>query len=124
MINIASGLSIFISCLGLFGLATLAVARRTKEIGVRKVLGASVTSIVSLLSRDFLKLVLLANVIAWPFASWFMHQWLQDFAYRTPLSWGLFALAGLTAVLVALVAVSFQAIKAAVANPVKSLRSE
>ncbi|QNF32627.1 ABC transporter permease [Adhaeribacter swui] len=124
IVRLATGLAIFIACLGLLGLVAFTVTQRTKEIGIRKVLGASVTSIVTLLSRDFLKLVLLANVIAWPLAGWFMHQWLQDFAYRTPISWWLFALAGLAAILMALLAVSFQAIKAAVANPVKSLRTE
>jgi len=117
-------LAIFLSCLGLLGLAAFTAEQRTKEIGVRKVLGASVASIVSLLSRDFLKLVLLANVVAWPLAWYGVHQWLQDFAYRTPLSWWLFVLAGAGALLIALVTVSFQAIKAAVANPVKALRSE
>ena len=124
IVRLATGLAIFIACLGLLGLVAFTVTQRTKEIGIRKVLGASVSSIVSLLSQDFLKLVLLANVIAWPLAGWAMHRWLQDFAYRTPLSWWLFALAGISAVLIALVAVSFQAIKAAVANPVKSLRTE
>ncbi|PSR55129.1 hypothetical protein AHMF7605_17265 [Adhaeribacter arboris] len=120
----ATGLAILISCLGLLGLVAFTITQRTKEIGIRKVLGASVTSIVSLLSQDFLKLVLLANVVAWPLAWWAMHQWLQGFAYRAPLSWGLFALAGISAILIALLAISFQAIKAAVANPVKSLRTE
>ncbi len=124
IVRLATGLAIFIACLGLLGLVAFTVTQRTKEIGIRKVLGASVASIVALLSRDFLKLVLLANLIAWPLAGWAMHRWLQDFAYRTPLSWWLFALAGVAAILIALLAVSFQAIKAAVANPVKSLRTE
>ncbi len=117
-------LAIFISCLGLYGLAAFTAEQRTKEIGIRKVLGASVSSVVSLLSKDFLKLVLLANILAWPLAGYVMHQWLQNFAYRIDLSWGIFALAGVAALLIALFTVSFQAIKAAVANPVKSLRSE
>ncbi len=121
---IGAALSIIIGCLGLFGLATFTAEQRTKEIGIRKVLGASVTNIVALLSKDFLKLVLLANVIAWPLAGYVMHQWLQDFAYRIDLGWGIFALAGVGALAIALFTVSFQAVKAAVNNPVKSLRSE
>ncbi|RDC65545.1 ABC transporter permease [Adhaeribacter pallidiroseus] len=117
-------ISIFISCLGLFGLVTFTVQQRTKEIGIRKVLGASVRLIVALLSKDFLKLVLLANIIAWPLAGWAMHQWLQDFAYRTNLGWEIFALAGATTVFIALLTISLQAIKAAVANPINALRSE
>ena len=117
-------LAVFIACLGLFGLAAYTAEQRTKEIGIRKVLGADVTSIVALLSKDFLKLVLIGFVIATPIAWYAMHQWLQDFAYRIDISWWIFALAGLLAVLIALVTVSFQAIKAALANPVKSLRSE
>jgi ABC-type antimicrobial peptide transport system permease subunit len=124
IVRLATTLAILIACLGLLGLVAFTVTQRTKEIGIRKVLGASVSSIVSLLSKDFLKLVLLANVIAWPLAGWAMHRWLQDFAYRTPISWWLFVIAGISAVLIALFAVSFQAIKAATANPVKSLRSE
>jgi putative ABC transport system permease protein len=117
-------LAVLIACLGLFGLAAFAAEQRTKEIGVRKVLGASVASIVTLLSKDFLKLVLIAIVVATPIAWWAMHQWLQDFAYRTELSWWLFALSGLLAIGIALLTVSFQSIKAALMNPVKSLRSE
>ncbi|QMU26712.1 ABC transporter permease [Adhaeribacter radiodurans] len=117
-------IAIFISCLGLFGLVTFTVQQRTKEIGIRKVLGASVRLIVTLLSKDFLKLVLLSNVIAWPLAGWAMHRWLQDFAYRTELDWGIFALVGAVTLLIALCTVSLQAVKAAVANPVKALRSE
>ncbi|RDC65611.1 ABC transporter permease [Adhaeribacter pallidiroseus] len=124
IVRLATDLAIFIACLGLIGLVAFTVTQRTKEIGIRKVLGASVTHIVALLSRDFLKLVVLANVVAWPLAGWAMHRWLQDFAYRVPLSAGLFILAGISAISIALLAVSFQAIKAAVANPVKSLRTE
>ncbi|GAB3990879.1 ABC transporter permease [Spirosoma daeguense] len=120
----ASGLAIFIACLGLFGLAAFTTEQRTKEIGVRKVLGASVGSIVTLLSKDFLKLVLVAIVIALPVAWWFMNQWLQNFEYKVSLDWWLFALAGFIAVAIALLTVSFQSVKAALTNPVKSLRSE
>ena len=119
-----SGLAILISCLGLFGLAAFTAEQRTKEIGVRKVLGASVASIVTLLSKDLLKLVLIAIVIASPIAWYAMNQWLKDFAYRIDISWWVFALAGLLAVSIALLTVSFQSIKAALMNPVKSLRSE
>lgn len=116
--------AIFIGCLGLFGLVSYAAEQRTKEIGVRKVLGASVGGIVAMLSKDFAKLVLIAAVIAFPIAWWSMNQWLQSFAYRTHISWWIFVIAGLTAFLIALITVSLQAIKAAVANPVDSLRSE
>ncbi len=117
-------IAIFIACLGLFGLAAFSAERRIKEVGVRKVLGASVTSVTVLLSKDFIRLVLVAIVIAAP-AGWFiMTKWLQGFAYRTPIHWWVFALAGLGAIIIALITVSFQAIKAAVANPVKSLRAE
>jgi putative ABC transport system permease protein len=124
IVGIFAGLTIFIACLGLFGLATFTAEQRTKEIGVRKVLGASVFSIVGLLSKDFLKLVLVAIVIASPIAYYAMHRWLQDFAYRVDINWWVFALAGLPAVGIALLTVSFQSVKAALVNPVKSLRSE
>jgi putative ABC transport system permease protein len=124
ILSIFSGLTIFVACLGLFGLATFTAEQRTKEIGIRKVLGASLTNIVSLLSKDFLKLVLLANVLAWPLAWWAMQQWLQDFEYRTEIGWWVFVLASVGALLIALFTISFQAIKAAIANPVKSLRNE
>ncbi|GAB3643472.1 ABC transporter permease [Spirosoma arcticum] len=117
-------LAILISCLGLFGLAIFTAEQRTKEIGVRKVLGASVTSIVTLLSKDFLKLVLIAIVIASPIAWYAMNRWLQDFAYKITIEWWVFGLAGLLAVGIALLTVSFQSVKAALMNPVKSLRSE
>lgn len=117
-------LSIFLACLGLFGLSAYTTAQRTKEIGVRKVLGASVFSIVGLLSKDFLKLVLIAILIASPLAWWAMDKWLRDFAYRIDIEWWVFALAGLLAVGIALLTVSLQSIKAALMNPVKSLRSE
>jgi putative ABC transport system permease protein len=121
---IFSAFAIFIACLGLLGLSLFATAQRTKEIGVRKVLGASVTTIVGLLSKDFIKLVVIAFVIASPVAWFVMHNWLQDFAYRTTISWWIFFGAGLLAVMIALFTISFQAIRAAVANPVKSLRTE
>jgi putative ABC transport system permease protein len=117
-------IAIIISCLGLFGLAAFSAEQRIKEIGVRKVLGASVAGIVQLLSQDFLKLVLIAIVIASPVAWFVMRKWLQDFAYRIHISWWVFALTAITSVLIAFVTVSFQAIKAAIANPVKSLKTE
>lgn len=117
-------LAIFIACLGLFGLAAFTTEQRTKEIGIRKVLGATVNGIIQLLSKDFLKLVLVAIIIASPIAWWGMRQWLNDFAYRIDIEWWVFALAGLLALVIALLTVSWQAIKAAVANPVKSLRNE
>ncbi len=117
-------MTILIACLGLFGLATYAAEQRIKEIGIRKVLGASVSSIISMLSKDFVKLVLVAAVIAFPIAGWAMHQWLQDFAYQVGLQWWVFLVAGGAALFIALFTVSFQAIRAALSNPVKSLRSE
>jgi len=119
-----SVLAIFISCLGLLGLAAYSTMQRTKEIGVRKVMGASVASIVNLLSKDFLKLVIISFFIAAPAAWYFMTKWLHDFAYRTPMAWWIFAVAGIAALVIALATISFQAIKAALTNPVKSLRSE
>jgi putative ABC transport system permease protein len=122
--NYFAFLAIFISCLGLFGLAAFTAEQRTKEIGVRKVLGANVTGIVSMLSKDFLKLVAIAVVIASPIAWYAMNNWLQEFEYKQDMSWWVFAVAGLAVALIALLTVSFQAIKAAVANPLKSLRTE
>ena len=124
IVGILAGLAIFISCLGLFGLASHSAERRVKEIGVRKVLGASVQNITLLLSGNFLKLVLIANLLAWPIAWFAMHKWLQDFAYRISIQWWIFLFAGIISILIAFFTVSFQSIKAAVANPVKSLRSE
>ena len=117
-------LAILISCLGLLGLVLFTAEQRTKEIGIRKALGASISSLFGLLSRDFLVLVLVAFVIATPLAWWAMNSWLQNFVYRVPISWTVFALAGMAAATIALLTISFQAIKAAVANPVKSLRTE
>jgi ABC-type antimicrobial peptide transport system permease subunit len=122
--NYFAFLAISISCMGLLGLAIFTAAQRTREIGVRKVLGANVPGIVALLSKDFLGLVLIAIVIASPLAWYIMHRWLDDFEYRTPISWWIFVMAGLSAVGIAFLTVSFQAIKAAMANPVKSLRNE
>jgi putative ABC transport system permease protein len=117
-------LSLLIACLGLYGLISYAAVQKTKEIGVRKILGATANGIALMLSKDFLKLVVVAFVIATPVAWYIMNNWLQDFAYRTTITWWMFAIAGLTVVFIALLTVSFQAIKAAVANPVKSLRTE
>jgi putative ABC transport system permease protein len=117
-------LAIFIACLGLFGLVTYAAEQRSREIGIRKVLGASVNNIVTLLSRDLLKLVALSAFIAFPFAWWAMHHWLEDFAYKVGIGWWVFAGSGILALVIAWGTVSFQAIKAALANPVKSLRTE
>jgi putative ABC transport system permease protein len=119
-----AGLTIFISCLGLFGLATYMAENRIKEIGIRKVLGASVTGITALLSKDFLKLVMLSFLIASPVAWWMMYKWLQDYPYHVHIHWYVFAIAGLLSFLISVITVSFQAIKAAIANPVKSLRTE
>jgi len=120
----AGGIAIFLACLGLFGLAALSTLNRTKEIGIRKVLGASVAGITGLLTRDFLKLVVVAIVIASPIAYYFMQQWLADFAYRIDIQWWMFALAGAAATVIAFLTVGFQSVKAALANPVESLRSE
>ena len=117
-------LAIAIACLGLFGLAAYIAEQRTKEIGIRKVLGASVADIISMLSKDFVKLVLIAAILAFPVAWFAMSKWLQEFAYRIDIGWWVFIMAGLAAIVIALVTISFQAIKAAMANPVKSLRSE
>jgi putative ABC transport system permease protein len=121
---IFSGLAIFISCLGLFGLASYIAELRTKEIGIRKVLGASVSGITAMLSKDFVKLVIISILIASPIAWWAMNKWLQDFSYRIEIQWWIFALAGIAALLVAFVTVSSQAIRAANLNPVKTLRDE
>ena len=117
-------LAIFVACLGLFGLVTYAAEQRIKEIGIRKVLGATVGNIVTMLSNDFLKLVAIALLVAFPLAWWAMNSWLQDFAYRADMGVWVFVIAGASALLIALVTVSFKAISAALMNPVKSLRSE
>ncbi|MFI5140400.1 MAG: ABC transporter permease, partial [Sphingobacteriales bacterium] len=124
IVGILAGLAIFISCLGLFGLASHSAEKRIKEIGVRKVLGASVQNITLLLAGNFLKLVIFANLIAWPVAWYAVHHWLQGYAFRISIQWWIFVIAGIVSILIAFFTVSFQSIKAAVANPVKSLRSE
>lgn len=124
LFNIFAGIAIFISCLGLFGLAAYTAQVRTKEIGVRKVLGASTSGIIQLLAKDFIKLVLIAIVIATPVAWYAMYKWLQDFAYKTDLNWTIFLVAGLLSIFIAVITISFQSIRAALANPVKSLRTE
>jgi len=124
IISIASGLFIFISCIGLLGLVMLSIEQRTKEIGIRKVLGAAVSRIMILVSKEFIVLISIAFVFAIPVGYYFIHKWLQDFAYRISISWWMFALAGALVIIIALVTMSFQALKAAIANPVKSLRTE
>jgi putative ABC transport system permease protein len=119
-----SALAILIACLGLFGLVTYAAEQRTKEIGIRKVLGASVSNIINMLSKDFMRLVLVAMLIAFPLGWYFMNRWLRDFAYRINIDWKVFLIAGLAAMLIAIVTVSAQAIKAALASPVNNLRTE
>jgi len=124
LIKMFATIAILISCLGLFGLITFTAQVKTKEIGIRKVLGASVPGVTGLLAKEFLVLVLVAFIIAAPLAWLFMNKWLQDFAYRIHLSWWMFVVAGIGSILIALITVSFQAIKSAVANPVQSLRTE
>ena len=119
-----TGLAIFISCLGLFGLASFVAEQRTKEIGIRKTLGASVFNLWHLLSKEFVRLIFIALLIAVPLALLFMQKWLQHYSYKTELSWWIFALAGTGSLLITLIAVSAQIINAALANPVKSLRAE
>ncbi|HEY2349177.1 MAG TPA: FtsX-like permease family protein [Puia sp.] len=122
--RVFAALAIIISCLGLFGLAAYTAERRIKEIGIRKVLGATVTGLAALLSGEFLKLVLFSLLLAFPLAWFTMHKWLQDYAYRIDIQWWVFVAAGIAAIVIAILTVSFQAIRAAVSNPVKSLRSE
>jgi len=124
IVGILAGLAILISCLGLFGLASFSAEKRVKEIGVRKVLGASVQNIVLLLSKHFIKLVLISNLIAWPLAWYAMNLWLKDFAYHISISWSTFVFVAVLSVFIALLTISFQSVKAAIANPVKSLKSE
>ncbi|GAB2842400.1 ABC transporter permease [Ferruginibacter profundus] len=124
MFSIASMVAIVLSCMGLFGMAFIIIRQRVKEIGVRKVLGASVSGIAAMVTKEFIKPVIIALVIATPIAWWAMHKWLQDFSYRIDIQWWIFIVAGVIAVLIAILTVSFHAIKAAVANPVKSLRTE
>ncbi|MCF6402364.1 ABC transporter permease [Chitinophaga filiformis] len=122
--RVFAGLAIIISCLGLFGLAAYTAERRTREIGIRKVLGASVAGITGLLSRDFLQLVIISCVVAFPLAWWAMSSWLQQYAYRVNIQWWVFVLAGIAAVIISLITISFQSVKAALVNPIKSLKTE
>jgi putative ABC transport system permease protein len=124
VLSIFGGIAICIACMGLFGLSMYTARQRTKEIGIRKVLGASIPGVAALLSKDFIKLVFLAAIIAFPIAWWLMNKWLEDFAYRVHISWWVFVVAGIAALLIALITISFQAIRTAIANPVKSLRTE
>jgi ABC-type antimicrobial peptide transport system permease subunit len=124
IIHYFSFLAILVACLGLFGLASFLAEQRTKEIGIRKVLGASVPGVVVLLSKEFLKWVLFANLVAWPVAYIVLNHWLQNFAYRTDIGWETFTLAGLLAFVIALLTVSFQTVKAAIANPAEALKYE
>jgi putative ABC transport system permease protein len=122
--SVFAGLAIFISCLGLFGMASFMAEQRIKEIGIRKVLGATVLNLWGLLSRDFIALVTISLILAMPVAYYFMHNWLQGYNYHTGISWWIFAATALGAIVITLLTVSYQSIKAAMANPVKSLRSE
>jgi putative ABC transport system permease protein len=124
LMSVFCGTAILITCLGLLGLMAFIVAQRTKEIGIRKVLGASVMNITTMLSKDFLRLVIIAIVIASPVAWYFMNHWLQDFAYRINIGWYVFLITGAAAVSIAFITISFQSIRAAIANPVESLRTE
>ena len=124
LITTSAIVAIAISCLGILGLISLIAVQRTKEIGIRKVLGASVAGIIAMLSKDFIKLIIIAVVIASPIAWWVMNKWLQGFAYRIDIQWWLFVIAAFLAVMIAFLTVSFEAVKAAIANPVKSLRNE
>ena len=122
--SIFAGLAILISCLGLFGLSAFVAEQRRKEIGVRKVLGATVSSITQLLTKEFLKLVVISCFIAFPLGYWFMSDWLKDYEYRIAIDWSIFALTACIAMCITFATVSFQAIRAALSNPVKSLRTE
>jgi len=122
--RIFAAIAIFLSCLGLYGLASFMAVQRIKEVGIRKVLGASVSNVIYLFSKEFIILIAIAFVIASPIAWYFMDDWLRDYPYRINLSWWIFLAGGIGAIIIALITVSFQAIKAAIANPVKSLRTE
>ena len=122
--KIFAAIAIFLGCLGLYGLASFMAVQRTKEVGIRKVLGASIQNIVYLFTREFAVLIAIAFVIAAPIAWYFMHRWLQDYAFRLPITWWIFLAGGAASLTVALLTISFNAMKAARANPVKSLRSD
>jgi putative ABC transport system permease protein len=124
VLNIFTAIAILLACLGLFGLSAYAIQQRTKEIGIRKVLGATIPNIITLLSKDFVWLIIISMLIAFPVAGWLMYKWLQDFVYRISIAWWMFAIAGFIALFIAICTISFQAVKAAVANPVKNLRTE
>jgi ABC-type antimicrobial peptide transport system permease subunit len=124
LFTVAAAIAIVLSCMGLFGIASIVIRQRVKEIGVRKVLGASVSSILAMVSKEFVKPVLIALLIAVPLCWWMMHTWLQHYSYRITIQWWVFMAAGFAAVLITLATISFQSIKAAIANPVKSLRTE
>ena len=124
ILGIFAGLTIFVACLGLFGLARFTAERRTKEIGIRKVLGASVTQVSTMLSKEFVKLVLIASLLAFPLSWWAVHQWLNGFAYRIPVGVSIFFIAGISIFLITLFTISFQSVKAALSNPVKHLKNE
>ena len=119
-----AGIAIFISCLGLYGLVSFMAAQKTKEVGIRKVLGASIKDISFILSKDYLKLIIIAFFIASPVAWILMNKWLQDYVYRIKITWDIFFIAGIAVLFIALITICWQAIKAAIANPVKSLRTE
>jgi putative ABC transport system permease protein len=120
----ASLFAVFVACLGLFGLSSFMAQQKTKEIGIRKTLGASIYSILLLLLKDFLKWLILANIIAWPVSYYFMNKWLQEYAYRIQMRLWIFFLSGVVALVIALLTVGFQAVKAAIANPIEALRYE
>jgi len=124
VMNLFAAIAIMLACLGLFGLSSYAAQQRNKEIGIRKVLGASVSNIIIALSKDFARLIIIAMLIALPVAWWATAKWLQEFSYRTDINWSIYLIAGVITILLTVVTVSFQAIKAAIANPVKSLRTE
>ncbi len=124
VLNLVSGLAILVACLGLFGLASFTVTQRTKEIGIRKVLGASIPDLIFLLSKDFMTLIIIANIIAWPVVYYTMNAWLQDFVYRIQLGIWPFLLGGVLSLVIALMTVSSQTVRAAISNPVDALRYE
>src|SRR5690606_25450166 len=124
IINLSTGVTILLSCLGLIGLVTISTAQRTKEIGIRKVLGSSISGIVGLLSKDYIKLVLISILIASPIAWWASNKWLDDFAYKIDITWWMFVIPALATVVIAFLTMRFQSLKAAKANPVDSLRDE